>query len=67
MSLTPADPAIGIARLDYDRLELGEGPIREDVWLDQGKPYHPQREVLQLHCHSQRADAGQAIRSLPLI
>jgi len=67
MSLAPADPAVGIAHLDYNRLELGEGAIREDIRLDQGKPYHPQREVLQLHCHSQRANAGQAIRSLPLI
>jgi hypothetical protein len=46
VSLAPANPAVGIAHLDYDRLELGKGAIREDVWLDQGKPYHPQREVL---------------------
>src|SRR5205823_2222785 len=32
MSLAPADPAVRIARLDYDRLELGEGAIREDIW-----------------------------------
>src|SRR5262249_22941059 len=67
MSLAPADPAVDIARLDYDRLELGEGAIREDIWPDQRKPNHPQREVLQLHCHSRCANAGQAVRSLLLI
>src|SRR5215510_4799648 len=67
MSLAPPNPAVGIAHLDYNRLELGEGAIREDVWLDQGKPYHPQREVLQLHCPSPPCWRRSAIRSLPLI
>src|SRR5258707_13535130 len=49
MSLAPTDPAVGIARLDDDRLELGERAIRKDVGPNQGKPYRPQREFLQLH------------------
>jgi hypothetical protein len=48
VSLAPTDPAIGIARLDNDRLELGERAIRKDVGLNQGKPYRPQCEFLQL-------------------
>ena len=49
VSLAPADPAVGIARLDDDRLELGERAVGKDVGPNQGKPYRPQREFLQLH------------------
>src|SRR5262245_18687123 len=46
---TPTDPAIAVAYLDDDRLELVEGAIGEHVWPNQRKAYFPQRHLFQLH------------------
>lgn len=47
---TPTDSAVAVAHLDNDRLELGEGTVRQNVRTYQRQADGPQLELLQLHC-----------------
>ena len=49
VAFAPADPAVAVAHLDDDRLELVEGPIGQHIRPDQRQADLPQHDLSQLH------------------